>query len=124
MKKLIFIYLLTFCSLYAKENIIELKAKAESGDAKAQYDLGFYYRDGKGIEKNDADAAKWFNKAAEQGLVEAEVALSDFYEKRENYIESLKWYKKLAERGFPHAQTIMGTFMVLKKIMLRQPSGI
>ncbi len=41
-------------------------ATAEQGFAMAQDNLGRLYRDGRGVEKDDAAAAAWFRKAAEQ----------------------------------------------------------
>lgn len=35
--------------------------------AKAQYDLGSMYRYGKGVPQSDAEAYKWYLKAAYQG---------------------------------------------------------
>ncbi|GEP42399.1 SEL1-like repeat protein [Brevifollis gellanilyticus] len=44
-----------------------LRAKAASGDAAAQLSLAMALRDGKGAEKNDAEAMQWAHKAADQG---------------------------------------------------------
>ncbi|MGD0253338.1 MAG: hypothetical protein ABSC01_11650, partial [Verrucomicrobiota bacterium] len=41
----------------------EYKAKAEQGDAEAQFNLGFCYDDGRGVVKNYTKAAKWYRKA-------------------------------------------------------------
>lgn len=41
---------------------------ARLGDAQAQYNLGWMYANGRGIERNDVTAAFFFNAAAEQGL--------------------------------------------------------
>ena len=40
---------------------------AEQGDATAQYNLGVMYALGEGVPENDAEAATWYRKAAEQG---------------------------------------------------------
>ena len=40
---------------------------ADKGDAEAQYQLGRYYKEGKGgLAKSDASALEWFRKAAAQ----------------------------------------------------------
>ena len=36
----------------------EFRPLAEQGDAKAQFNLGFMYDNGKGVPENDAEAAK------------------------------------------------------------------
>jgi hypothetical protein len=51
------------------------KAKAEKGDAKAQFNLGVMYYDGEGVDKDAAAAAKWFRSAGEQGLASAQFNL-------------------------------------------------
>ena len=40
---------------------------AEQGVADAQYNLGYCYESGKGVEQNTEEAKKWYTKAAEQG---------------------------------------------------------
>src|SRR5205807_420797 len=45
------------------------------GDAKAQYGLGFMYREGRGVPRDDAEAVRWYRKAAEQGDAMAQHAL-------------------------------------------------
>jgi len=41
---------------------------ARLGDAESQYNLGWMYTNGRGVERNDTTAAFFFNAAAEQGL--------------------------------------------------------
>ncbi len=54
---------------------------AETSDhAYAQYFLARMYADGRGLEKNPAEAAKWFRKAAEKGVPEAQFRLGKLYE--------------------------------------------
>jgi TPR repeat protein len=43
-----------------RKTLEEIKAKAENGDPKAQYNLGACYRDGQGAGKSHADTFKWF----------------------------------------------------------------
>lgn len=45
---------------------------ADQGDARAQYYIGYMYRRGDGVRKNDVEAAKWLLKAAVQGLAPAQ----------------------------------------------------
>ncbi len=42
------------------------KNLAERGDARAQHNLGFMYRGGTGVPKDDQQAVAWYRKAAEQ----------------------------------------------------------
>ena len=45
----------------------EWQPLAEQGDVSAQYNLGIIYANGRGVPENDAEAVKWYSKAAEQG---------------------------------------------------------
>ncbi len=45
---------------------------ARLGDAEAQFNLGWMYANGRGIERNDARAAYFFNLAAKQGHVQSQ----------------------------------------------------
>ena len=45
-----------------------MQQAAVQGDAEVQCQLGDRYAEGTGVEKNDAEAARWYRKAAEQGV--------------------------------------------------------
>ena len=47
---------------------------AEAGNATAQYNLGLLYDKGQGVPQDDQEALRWWRKAAEQGLAEAQAA--------------------------------------------------
>ena len=53
----------------------QLFKDAVQGDADAQYSLGLRFAIGVCVEKNEVEAAKWYRKAADQGLEEAKKAL-------------------------------------------------
>jgi TPR repeat protein len=40
---------------------------AEQGHANAQCNLGFMYKEGRGVPQDDAESVNWYHKAAEQG---------------------------------------------------------
>ena len=48
-----------------------LQEKARQGDTAAQVALAICYRDGKGVEKNDAEAMQWAHRAADKGNADA-----------------------------------------------------
>jgi len=60
---------ITGCSYSAWKNL----AAAERGDAEAQLDMGTRFARGEGVDRNDAEAAKWLRKAADQGLARAQL---------------------------------------------------
>ena len=56
----------------ASSEFDETKALAELGMAAAQNNLGIMYDNGEGVPENDAEAVKWFRKAADQGHAKAQ----------------------------------------------------
>ena len=52
-------------------SLVDIRARAEAGDAEAQKNLGVMYAIGEGMPQDDAEAVAWFRKAAEQGHAEA-----------------------------------------------------
>ena len=48
-------------------DVARLRAAAERGDPDGRNGLGVRYRDGRGVARDDAEAVRWFRKAAEQG---------------------------------------------------------
>jgi len=82
---------------------------AETSDhAYAQYFLARMYADGRGVEKNPEEAAKWFRKAAEKGIQDAQFRLGGLYERGEGVPQDLEyaygWYRVSAHIGNPKAQ--------------------
>lgn len=62
-----------------QQDIAGLKARAETGNTKAQVQLGIAYASGNGVTANDAEAVKWFRKAAEKGDGAGEYSLGEMY---------------------------------------------
>jgi TPR repeat protein len=48
-------------------NLKEIIDAAEQGEAEAQTELGEMYENGRGVERKDEEAEKWYRKAAAQG---------------------------------------------------------
>ena len=78
--------------------IAEVKSRAESGDAEAQYQLGYRYYRGKGCEKDYGESFKWFRCSAEQGHGKAQAALGKSYTWGVGVLKNFKlafpWLKK------------------------------
>jgi len=89
------------------------KAKAEKGDAVAQYLLGRAYEVGQGVEPDAAEAVKWFRKSAEQGNLNAQTDLAFHYVLGDGVTKDLSlevyWFRKAAEQGGVVAQNIVGS---------------
>jgi hypothetical protein len=60
-----------------------LRAQAEGGDAKAQFELGLKYEYGLGVSKDNAEALKWYSKASEKGNGDARSAMARLTPARE-----------------------------------------
>ena len=62
--------------------LTELMPLAKQGDAMAQIYIGVMYEHGEGVPENDTEAVKWYEKAADQGDVDAQRKLSLMYKNR------------------------------------------
>jgi TPR repeat protein len=69
------------------------KPLAEQGNVFAQLNLGWMYRNGRGVPDQDVKAFNWYRKAAEQGNVKAQYNLGQMYANGEgvpeDYVEGL-----------------------------------
>ena len=89
--------------------LLDLRAKAEKGDPKAQNELGEALYAGKlGVTKDAAQAVKWFRKAADQNHPAAQYNLAVGYERGDGVakyeVEAYKWYRLAAKQGDRKAQ--------------------
>jgi TPR repeat protein len=85
---------------------------AEQGNAKAQYNLGLMYDQGKDVAQDYKTAVKWYTLAAEQGNAWAERSLGIMYDNghgvAQNYKTAIKWFTLSAEQGNVFAQINLG----------------
>jgi TPR repeat protein len=87
-----------------KQQLADLNAKAEGGDAQANYDLAQVYVDGMyGQKKNEQTAAQWVQKAAQLGLADAQADYAHRLEigkgVKADPAAALDWYVKAADQG-------------------------
>jgi localization factor PodJL len=80
-----------------------LRAAALKGDPAAAYEIGMRFAEGKGIAPNLDEAAKWYGRAAQAGVVPAVFRLGTFYEKglsvKKDVDIARRYYAQAAERG-------------------------
>ncbi len=80
-----------------------LRAAALKGDPAAAYEIGLRFADGKGVAPNLDEAAKWYDRAAQAGVVPAVFRLGTFYEKglsvKKDIDIARRYYMQAAERG-------------------------
>ena len=83
MKRSILLLLLSVFALsgYSQNKGTEkILAKAEDGNAKSQYRIGWYYGNcAKGFERNELKAIEWLEKSAENNYHPAQYYLGWFY---------------------------------------------
>lgn len=95
---------------------------ADKGDADAEFNLGQAYRLGRGVPINLAAAKTWFERAANQGHVDAETTLGLLLFQNGDQAEGLKWLKKAADQGEPRAQLVYGTALVNGDSVTQDPT--
>jgi len=92
--------------------VSELRAKAEQGDAIAEYALGKAYESGNGVPQNDESAVHWYRKAADQGDAAAQNDLGIMYRLGQGVSrdkeEAVRWYRKAAKQGNAQALFNLG----------------
>lgn len=93
-------------------SLVEMKRRADEGEAAAQLYLGITFSRDLGVSTDKVEAVKWLLKAAEQGLAAAHFRLGEIYEDDraapQSYREALKWYRLAAEQGLGDAQCSLG----------------
>lgn len=94
---------------YYSDNLLNL---ARSGDVEAQFNLGYCYYMGLGIDQDYSKAVEWFTKAAEQGYAEAQLFLGECYEEgkgvKQNDNKAVEYYQMAAMQDNAQAINNLG----------------
>ena len=84
----------------------------QQGNASGQYNLGVMYADGRGVARDDAEAVRWYRRAAEQGNASGQVNLGLRYSTGRGVArddaEAVRWYRRAAEQGNASGQYNLG----------------
>jgi TPR repeat protein len=76
---------------------------ALAGNANAQYNIGWHYENGVGVQQNRAEARRWYRSAADLGHALAMRAVGLMYEQGdgvpEDWMQAATWYRRSADRG-------------------------
>lgn len=84
--------------------VVDLKKRAEGGDAAAMHTLGDWYLDGENeLTPNEEEALKWYNEAAGKGDERAQKKAKDIADKKE-----VREMKEKAEDGDADAMHTIG----------------
>ena len=69
------------------------------------------YQTGEGVRQDYSEAVRWYRKAAEQGIVEAQFNLGVMYYNgygvKQDKSEALRWIRMAARQGFIQAQSAL-----------------
>jgi TPR repeat protein len=92
------------------------KKLAEGGDATAQFNLGLRYSTQTTFfvvgSKDDAESAKWFSKAADQGFTNAQIEIGRACYFGRGVVEdknkAVNWFRKAAEQGSVQGELYLG----------------
>lgn len=80
-----------------------LRLAAANGDASAQFEVATRLSEGKGMDQDIGQAAKWFKRSAAQGFAQAQYRLGTLYERglgvRQDAGRAKVWYLRAAEQG-------------------------
>lgn len=94
-----------------KSEVEQVKQQVEVGDAEAQYRLGVWFQSVCG-QHDEADAAQWFMRAAEQGHKEAQYRLANqyFYGRgvSKDIDQAKKWYREASLQGHLESSRMLG----------------
>lgn len=94
----------------------QLEPLARAGNALAQSRLAWLYYHGHGVRESDAMAVQWFERAARQGLAEAQFHLGNMYAyglaplppDADASRLAAQWYFEAARQGHAEAQYSLG----------------
>ena len=121
MRYLLILTILLASTAFAAPDFDETKALAEQGDAYAQFNLGVIYDIGRGVPENNAEAVKWYRKAADQGDADAQSNLGIMYANGdgvpENDVGAYVWWSMAKTQGHKGAK---GNLEILKPQMTKQ----
>ena len=105
--KVLMVLLALVATAFGQNYSVELVRKAESGDAKAQFELGKQL-----CFKSKTEAVHWWQKSAEQGYAWGQYALGNCYYNGtivpQDYEVAVSLYSKAAKQGVAEAQYQLG----------------
>jgi TPR repeat protein len=84
--------------LMTENEFQKLMAKAQSGDAATQYQVGLAYDMGRHVPRDPNEAARWFLKSAEQGYPPAKGAYGLWIRQSSSALAA-RWMLRAAEHG-------------------------
>ncbi|HSS63892.1 MAG TPA: tetratricopeptide repeat protein [Gammaproteobacteria bacterium] len=88
-----------------------------AGDARAAFLLGTRFASGRGAARDDSEAFRWFERAAEAGVAEARHNLEIMYASGRGVVRNMaaaaRWYEEAASQSIAEAPFDIGTLYAL-----------
>ena len=86
---------------------------AAAGFEAAWVQLAEHYDEGRGVQRNQSEAAKWYRKLADDGDVTSQHRLGEIYSAggpgvSQDYALAAAWFARAAEQGYGDAQLNLG----------------
>lgn len=101
----------------AVQNLNKAKAIPE-----AQYLLGSIYLEQRNTSDQVAEGVDLLNKAANSGILEAQVLLANYYRSQHMDAQAVEWYEKAANQGDAQAQYYLGRYYKEGNCVLKSES--
>lgn len=92
-----------------EQAVKEWRDPAKNGDPDAQFNLGQAYKLGRGVKQDLGLAADWYQRAAQQGHLQAADSLGHLYHYQGKVKEALPYLETSSARGEPRAQYLLAT---------------
>jgi len=94
-----------------------MRPLADSGDADAQYNIGWMYLNGYGLRVNDSNALQWWQLASEQGHTDASFSIGMLYSLGEGKVSkdmnlAVDFYLLAAKEGQEDAISLLKSMMI------------
>lgn len=80
-----------------------LRLAAAKGDPSAEFEVGSRFSQGKGMEQDFKQAAKWYGRSASRGFAQSQYRLGTLFERglgvKKDRQRAMVWYKRAAGKG-------------------------
>ena len=96
------------------EKFSDTERRAREGDPREQCNLGVFYLQGRGVQRDDIKGFQWMKKAAEAGDGLAQLNLAALYERGRGVRRNAKLSVSMLEQAFANGQSEAGYLLGLR----------
>lgn len=100
----------------ACSDVDRTRIKAHLGGTSSQVALANRYSTGRGVEKDEAEAVRWYRRAAEGGYGPAQVVMGNRYLQgagvEADPVQARAWFRRAAEGGDPSGEFGLGLVLI------------